>query len=140
MLNFIEINRKDGTGGYLVTDQELADELLKDPDYVLGKGKGGIVKRYRMSGTEERPDGEWILSKDHDVEISRITEIYERRIAELKQSIKILGVQYPGERIIAQAELESVECNCLEHKESAVELGVTSGHWWICPAHGYKRL
>ena len=61
----------------------------------------------------EDPNGEWVKWRDHQEDFFRFTEIYEKRIRELKA--KIGG-----------------ECNCRESQELIC-------YWWICPAHGYKR-
>ncbi len=159
MFNFIEINRKDGKGGYLVTGEKLAAELLKNPDYVLGKG--GSMKRWRLAlrnnkhdlkpyltevipGVEEHSEGAYVLDKDREAEVLKITEIYERRISELKRTIKILETQYPGERLI----FKDAKCNC-ERMRNFVKNGVMAGEIspnngrcfsWTCPEHGYETL
>jgi hypothetical protein len=39
MINFIYIDKKDGTGGFLISDEEgskdIVKELLKNPEYIL---------------------------------------------------------------------------------------------------------
>lgn len=62
--------------------------------------------------------GEWILFKDYEAEIEKINDMYERQIREMKTDIK---------------------CNCnyfIDLKHSSVMLP----EFWLCPAHGYKRL
>ena len=60
----------------------------------------------------EDPQGEWVKWEDHKKESFRFTEIYEKRIRELKAKI-------------------GQECNCKEKYKEAWQ--------WICSVHGYKR-
>lgn len=83
------------------------------------------MKRYNLEETGvpyemsdrvlvEHPKGEWVKWEDHKDEFFRFTEIYEKRIQELKAQI-------------------GQECNCREAQE------LKTCYWWVCPAHGYKR-
>ena len=60
----------------------------------------------------EDPEGLWVKWEDHKKESFRFTEIYEKRIRELKAKI-------------------GQECNCKEKYKEAWQ--------WICSVHGYKR-
>jgi len=79
--------------------------------------------RYENILAVKRPDGEWVKYEDVESELSRITEIYEKRIRELKDQIGP-GIKMP-------------ECNCVFEGQRRSALDIYG--WWICPAHGYKK-
>ena len=70
-------------------------------------------------------------------EIQRITEIYEKRIRELKDRIG----NDPKTRL--QPSVEIPECNC-EEEAYAIGLrpdgtGTLRKESWVCQLHGYKK-
>lgn len=69
----------------------------------------------------EDPNGAWVKWEDHKEEFFRFTEIYEKRIRELKAQI-------------------GQECNCEEKSKTIIkQWPSTLIESWVCPAHGYKR-
>ena len=62
----------------------------------------------------EDANGEWVQWKDSKDELFRISEIYEKRIRELKVQV-------------------GQECNCekMYNYDKRID--------WFCPAHGYKK-
>jgi len=132
------------------------------------------VKRYRLTidrnmdgelklRTYVSDQGEWVKHEDVEVELSelsRITEIYERRIRELKECIgrafdngvkagRHWGIENDPKTHL-QPGIKTPECNCKEmtkHKPASLSRGNLFGDsllpqspdYWICPAHGYKK-
>lgn len=91
-------------------------------------GSVGYIKE-NPNGDESYDSGEYVTWEEHKEEIFRFTEIYEKRIRELKARI-------------------GQECNCEEmankpdyedHPDGLSPLPIILPPFWICPAHGYKR-
>ena len=90
-----------------------------------------------------RSDGEWVRYGDVEAETSRITEIYEKRILELKVRKQDEPLYHGDDRIFIDGypafitpggkiySVERPECNCREQWKFVIS--------WICPAHGYKK-
>ena len=99
----------------------------------------------------ENPKGEWVryedikhlrpnlslceyteeMLGDAQFQISRITEIYEKRIRELKDQIG------NDPKTHLQPGIKTPECNCAERAASCTHNPLHT--WWVCPAHGYKK-
>ena len=112
------------------------------------------MKRYRLTidrnmdgelklRTYVSDQGEWVKHEDVEVELSelsRVREIYEERIRELKECNDRAfdnGVEAARHRGIGndpktrlQPGIKTPECNCHVNIYNRV---------WICPAHGYKK-
>jgi hypothetical protein len=61
------------------------------------------MKRYNIAhrfvdglGVDENPEGEWVKWEDHKDGFFRVTEMYEKRIRELKAKIELKGVGSEG--------------------------------------------
>ena len=90
--------------------------------------------------------GEWVKHEDVEVELSelsRVREIYEERIRELKECNDRAfdnGVEAARHSGIGNDPKTRVECNCIKYLYSDPRTDIQSTEiFWICPAHGYKK-
>ena len=121
---------------------------------------GGRMKRYKrvefcgvQYNMQADPNGGWVRYEDVEFsEISRITEIYEERIRELKDRMQGEPLYHgddgcdrvfidgspafvtPGGQIYS---VERPECNCDFEVQRRIKSDIQN--WWVCPAHGYKQ-
>ena len=109
------------------------------------------MKRHKISDGMwiEDPCGEWMKWEDVDAETKRIAainlragEIEQRQIRELKAEISRIEEIYE-ERIwqlkkIIAAPKSVMKCNC-RYYSKGWDKNNSLPNSWICPAHGYKR-
>lgn len=101
------------------------------------------MKRYKLEIAlpREHVGGEWCKADEVDAEIKRLTDIYEGRIASLsialEHSNKMLTIDRSGE--IHYLTSSEIECNCAEMFRN-YRSHMPTDPYWICPAHGYKKL
>ena len=86
------------------------------------------MKRYKIEPRYQYPDDVWVKATiDNDGEWVKWEDV--------KELMKKLGRCEP-----ATIEHDSIECNCEAMAGIMRRRPWGSDKYWICPAHGYKRL